>query len=139
MVLLNVKGEFVENYGTPQARPVHENSFLVIDGGTSQGEDQLKAFLKREGNKFGQDSVMFKSYNKEMAVEIGTRADASLGIGGEKVLGTWHPNKIGEFCTIMKGGRSFVFGSANFYRAWSYSVRREPGLLTDDEDLGRMF
>ena len=48
------------------ARPVDEHSYLVI-GKKGKDGGALKGFLKKHGEKYGQDSVLHKSHDSNEA------------------------------------------------------------------------
>jgi hypothetical protein len=52
----SVRGGYIENYGTPEAIPVHENTFFVVDQG---GKGTLEIALRKLGEEWNQDSIMF--------------------------------------------------------------------------------
>jgi hypothetical protein len=89
---------------------VEEPSLLLI--GIEGDDPRLKSFLIRNGRKYNQTSVMYKSGASNRAVEIYTRDDPALGVhDGQQVdRGVWHPNRsAAQFLTRLKGGRSFAF------------------------------
>ena len=52
----SIKGSYIENYGTPNAREVGESSFFVAD---LQDKGTLLNDLKKFGKEFDQDSILF--------------------------------------------------------------------------------
>ena len=52
----SVKGTYIENYGTPEAREVDEESFFVVD---IKDTGKLKSALIALGTEFEQDSITF--------------------------------------------------------------------------------
>jgi hypothetical protein len=105
---VKVKGRYIENHGTEHARAVDEHSYLVI-GKKGNDNGHLKGFLKKHGEKYGQDSVLHKAHDEEHANLHGTREGGFPGKGKTHNMGTFHPNKAGEYHTKMKGKRSFTF------------------------------
>jgi hypothetical protein len=124
----HVKGRYIENHGTPQARPVDEHSYL-IHGKAGNDNGELKHFLMHHGEKYGQDSVLHKAHDAEHAHLIGTREGGFPGKGVSHQVGKWHPNRAGEFHSVMRGrhgaGRTFAFESIQFLVPKSFSVREE--------------
>lgn len=108
-----VRGRYVENHGTPQARHVDEKSFLVV-GKKGDDKGELKKFLIKHGEKHGQDSILHKPHDKEEAILHGTKEGAFPGKGKTHNLGNFHPNRASEFHTAMKGSRTFAFASESF-------------------------
>lgn len=104
-----VVGHYIENPGTPNEQKVKEQSFLVISSANDSGK--LKNFLKRAGEKYDQDSVLYKDSSNEEAVLIGTASGRWPGLGQEEKIGKWHPNRIGTYYSQMKGHRTFTFES----------------------------
>ena len=101
---IKVKGRYIENHGTPEARAVDEHSYLVVG---KKGDDggHLLGFLKRHGEKYGQDSVLHKSAKESTAKLHGTREGGFPGKGQTHEVGEFHPNRAGEFHKI---GRAHV-------------------------------
>jgi hypothetical protein len=107
---IKVKGYSIENIGTSDAIKVEEESFLVISSPDDDGK--LKGFLRKAGQKYNQDSVLYKEPGK-LAILIGTNTNpkADPGLNKEIIAGKWKPNTIGQFYTRMKGHRTFTFES----------------------------
>ena len=59
---INVNGSYVENSGTPEETVVKEKSFLVIGDKNVDG-GKLLSFLKKEGQKFDQESIFYLQAN----------------------------------------------------------------------------
>lgn len=110
---IHVKGRYVENHGTPQAKHVDEHSYMVIG---KKGDDggHLKSFLKKHGEKYGQDSVLHKGHDEEHATLHGTKEGGWPGHGKTHNVGKFHPNRAGEFHSVMrgKGNRTFAFNES---------------------------
>jgi len=122
-----VKGRYVENKGTPQERPVDEHSYLIMG---KKGDDKgaLKHFMIHHGEKYGQDSVLHKAHNEPHAFLHGTREGGFPGKGQSHNVGTWHPNKVGEFHSVMKGHKdkhTFAFESVQFLTQKGFFEREE--------------
>jgi hypothetical protein len=107
-----VAGYYIEDDGKGNKRPVAEKSFLIAANPESTGK--LKDFLFKAGKKYDQDSVLFKSYNSDTAVLLGTASGRYPGLGVEVVIGKWKANAIGDYYTKMKNHRSFTFESVDF-------------------------
>ena len=121
---VKVKGRYIENHGTPNAKSVDEESYLVI-GKHGHDNGHLKGFLQTHGEKYGQDSVLHKAHDEDDAKLIGTREGGYPGHEKEVSVGKWHPNRAGEFHTAMKGGKTFAFESIEFVKPKSFSSREE--------------
>jgi len=135
----HIRGRYIENYGTKDARPVDEHSFLVI-GKKGHDSGALKGFLQHHGEKYGQDSVIHKAHNESTAKLLGTREGAWPGKGKEEDVGHWHPNRFSEFHSVLRtgkfhsamqgGGKSFAFTKEEWegfavYNPVSFSSRVE--------------
>jgi hypothetical protein len=121
---LKVKGRYVENHGTPQARNVDEHSYLVI-GKKGDDKGHLLHFLKAHGAQYKQDSILHKAHDEDNAALHGTKEGGFPGLGVKHDVGTWHPNRAGEFHTAMKGSRTFAFESFVFLNAPTFFNREE--------------
>lgn len=123
--VIRVKGRYIENFGTEDATPVDENSYLVVgDKGDDSGK--LLSFLQKLGKKYKQDSILHKGTQDEKAVLHGTKEGGWPGLGKTHETGTWHPDRAGEFHTLMRGGKKkFAFESFQFMNPPSFSSREE--------------
>jgi len=109
-----VKGRYVENFGTEHAKNVDEKSLLVI-GKEGHDNGHLLGFLKNHGEKYEQDSVLHKSHNSKNAMLHGTNESGWPGKGQTHDVGSWHPNRAGEFHSLIKGKKQFNFSEESFY------------------------
>ena len=102
----SIAGSYIENYGTPQAREVAENSYLVVD---IQDRGTLEADLLALGEEFEQDSIIFGSADGDGAL-IGTNncPDGYPGYHNKAVQGGAIFGKSGQFMSRVNG-RPFVF------------------------------
>lgn len=122
---VKVKGRYVENHGTPQAKNVDEHSYLVV-GKKGDDKGELKNFLLKHGEKHGQDSVLHKAAGESTAKLHGTREGGWPGKGKTHDVGNFHPDRAGEFHTAMKGGKkTFAFESIQFLTPVSFYNREE--------------
>lgn len=103
-----VNGKYVENIGTEHENPVSEKAFIVIG---KDGDDggKLKSFLLHHGEKYKQDSILHKPHHTEEAVLIGTNDNDYPGYGKLDPVGTFQPNRVGYFHSMLKNGRTFTF------------------------------
>lgn len=121
----HVRGRYIENHGTEHARHVDEHSFMV-HGKKGDDKGALKHFLVKHGEKYEQDSVLHKPHNSTKASLHGTSEGAWPGKGKSHEVGEFHPNRAGEFHSVMKGrGKSFAFEDYLFLQPRSFSRRRE--------------
>lgn len=100
-----INGVYIENYGSPDAREVHEKSFIVFD---YKNTGNLKSDLVKLGRKYDQDSVTFNSVKDGAYYLIGTNRTGYPGYGKEVKLGKPMFGQNGEFFSSVKG-RPFVF------------------------------
>lgn len=116
-----IKGSYIENFGSADAREVGENSFLVVD---TQNSGKLRASLLALGEEFEQDSIIFGPAG-ESGVLIGTNhcPGGYPGYGVEATQGGAIFGKTGEFMSRV-GGRPFVF--AESHELIEYGVLRYP-------------
>lgn len=122
---VNVKGRYVENYGTPEAKNVDEHSYLIV-GKKGDDKGELRNFLRGVGEKYGQDSVLHKAHNEKNAKLIGTKEGGFPGKDKEFDVGEFHPNRAGEFHTAMRNKRTFAFAeSIQFLNPISFFNRQE--------------
>jgi hypothetical protein len=108
-----VKGRYIENHGTAQARHVDEKALMVIG---KKGDDggQLLGHLKHLGHKYDQDSVLHKPHHSHTASLHGTNETGYPGKDKSVDVGSWHPNRAGEFHSLLKNRKPFAFGES-FY------------------------
>jgi len=104
-----VVGSYVENYDTPEANEVKEQS-LFVTCRSGQECDNLEADLVALGQKYNQDSILFKPAG-ESAYLVGTSQTAEWPPFGEKVnVGKPAMGKLAQFMSRVKN-RPFVFES----------------------------
>jgi len=112
-----VKGSYIEDYDTPQAKEVGEDVFFVVD---LDDKGNLEKDLKKLGEEFEQDSILFVPKGGDESRLVGTNKCPNGYPGYGKVVSYKHRNigKSGEFFTRVKG-RPFMFGECadpNAYR-----------------------
>ena len=111
--ITKIDGTYIENYGTPDAKEVQEESFFVVD---IQDKGQLKKDLIKYGEMFEQDGITFAEPNGDYYL-ISTN-ECPSGYPGRGKIGV--QEKIGkpvfgkatkdteEFFSKIRG-RGFVF------------------------------
>lgn len=119
-----IKGSYIENYGSDDAREVGENSFFVVD---IHDTKNLKKDLMLLGEYFEQDSIIFGLAGKQGDL-IGT-SRCEKAYPGYHVIATQGGaifGKGGEFMSRVKG-RPFVFSeSLEIGDVDEYGSRRHP-------------
>ena len=119
-----IKGSYIENYGSANAREVGENSFFVVD---IQDSGNLRDDLLKLGEEFEQDSIIF-GLAGETGSLIGTN-NCPTGYPGyhtEVPQGGAVFGKTGEFMSRVKG-RPFVFSESQ--ELVEYGVAKYPSEL----------
>lgn len=114
----SIKGSYIENYGTADAREVGENSFLVVD---TQNKGNLKSVLLALGEEFEQDSIIFGTAGGA-GVLIGTNhcPGGYPGYHKEAARGGAIFGKSGEFMSRVNG-RPFVFAETVELTEYGYA------------------
>ena len=101
---VEVIGSYPEPQDDGEVVVVKENSIFIF-GKRSDDEEVLKKLVKQLGKKYEQDSVLFKySSGKVVLMYMDGRSDAVLD-------GKFHPNKIGDYMSRMKDGKTFTIES----------------------------
>ena len=120
----SIKGSYIENYGSPDAREVGENSFLVID---LQDRGTLRDDLLALGEEFEQDSIIYGAAGAHGTL-IGTNhcPGGYPGYHNEAVQGGAIFGKGGEFMSRVRG-RPFIF--AEGAQLEEYGVAKFPSEL----------
>ena len=119
-----IKGSYIENYGSANAREVGENSFFVVD---IQDSGNLRDDLLKLGEEFEQDSIIFGSAGETGSL-IGTNncPTGYPGYHNEVPQGGAVFGKTGEFMSRVKG-RPFVFSESQ--ELVEYGVAKYPSEL----------
>jgi hypothetical protein len=111
-----MKGRYIENRGRPEERRVVEKLLLVTAGSDPRTHERLIAMAKHLARHFDQDSVLFKPYTDENAYLLGTtkRGFVDPPFGQTKLVGKFHPNKVGDYMVMLRrhhrGGLTSAFG-----------------------------
>lgn len=118
-----------------------EEAFFIIGG--KRSDKELKRLLITLGKDFTQDSIIFKPKDSHRAILIGTKDGAYPGLNVEKDIGTWHPDKIGEYYSTIRGkhGKPFIFERQSplpgNLMSLGYALRAlHEGQITEDELYG---
>jgi hypothetical protein len=108
---IKMNGHYIEGHGTPNAQDNDEVALFVI-GKDGDDNGKLKGALKKYGSSFDQESVLYKAFDKDDAVLIGTvdkNEDGESvwpGLGNESSVGKFNPMRVGEFYTTMKQSKN---------------------------------
>ena len=103
----NIKGSYIENFETPQAVEVSENSFFVVN---VNNDENFKSVISKLGTYFCQDTILYKKKGDD-AVLIGTNNSDFPGFGNEFKLGKFKGGKDAEFMSKVNN-RPFYFGES---------------------------
>ena len=119
-----IKGSYIENYGSANAREVGENSFFVVD---IQDSGNLRDDLLKLREEFEQDSIIFGSAGETGSL-IGTNncPTGYPGYHNEVPQGGAVFGKTGELMSRVKG-RPFVFSESQ--ELVEYGVAKYPSEL----------
>lgn len=109
---VRIRGSYIEHKGEPNERKVSEKSLLVIGRKSGDDKGELLGRLKKLGQKYGQDSILHKAHNEPTAKLHGTNHAEFPGFGKTADVGEWHPNRAGEYHSLLKGkpSKPFQFG-----------------------------
>lgn len=101
-----VKGSYIENYGSKDAKEVGEQSFFVVDLGDG---GKLEKILRDLGEEFEQDSILYIPKGAETGILIGTNRCPNGYPGYGKKIKMKNPvfGQSGEFMTRVNG-RPFI-------------------------------
>jgi hypothetical protein len=107
--ITEVKGAYVENYGTPEAVEVGESVFFVVD---LKDKGNLREVLRKLGKLWDQDSILFIPRGGKNSELWGTNYTSDYpGYGNKIVLPVLKMGKDdSQFLTRVKG-RPFYFES----------------------------
>jgi hypothetical protein len=101
--LLYLRGRYIENFGSPCARPTDEHAYLVF--GSDDDSGNLKGFLRKYGRRYEQDGVIHKGYYRDAHLHaLRTLPGLAMNDGDAKSLGRFHPNRLGVLHTLMTRG-----------------------------------
>lgn len=138
--LTTVGGNYIENYKTPEAVEVREQSFYVVNTSDYPKFIQNIANL---GEYYCQDTVLIIPQGGENAYLLGTNDDEWVGYGEKMRVGDFTAGDVAEFLTRV-GGRPVAFQDrkpdekglkdSTKDKDWSWQDREMRP--TDDEDLG---
>lgn len=107
-----VKGSYIENFQSDDAKEVGEDSWFVVNHqifGDDNG--QLENDLKKLGEKYDQDSILSVRSGKAVLIGTSKRDNAFPNYGQKVEVGTGKYGKVsGEFFSRVKG-RQFAFES----------------------------
>lgn len=148
---VKMKGGYVEGIGTKKETPVRENVFFIASKAMKpddspnheQFNKQNNLLFKKDmeslGNKYDQESIIFKPYGEQKAYILGT---TDVNENGEPVspgkgnmvlagdTGELKAGKGGDFQTLLwKNKRPFVFESVehpkSFFGSWSDFIHKK--------------
>lgn len=95
-----VDGSYIEDFDTPQAMEVSEDSLFVVN---LKDEPGFKEKMEALGRKFCQDSVLMIPKGGKGAFLLGTNNSEFPGLGNEISVGDLKYGEEAEFMTRVKG------------------------------------
>ena len=106
----SVKGSYIENYGSANAKEVGEHVFFVVD---LENKGNLEKDLRKLGEEFEQDSILFIEKGGDNSVLIGTNKcpNGYPGYGKKVSFKERQIASTGEFMTKVRN-RPFIFREA---------------------------
>jgi len=104
-----IKGSYIENHGSEDAKEVSEHSYFVASKTEGNDAGKLEKDLIQLGSTFDQDSILSIPYG-EKARLVGTsqRENAWPAYGQREQVGGFKGGKAAEFMSRVNN-RSFVF------------------------------
>lgn len=97
---LNIRGRYIENYGTARAKLNEEHGFLIF--GNADDSGNLKGFLRKYGRKFEQDAVIHKGYYCDAHLHaLKNLTDLGFADGQSRSLDHFYPDRIASYYTLM--------------------------------------
>jgi len=115
-----VKGSYIEDFDTPQAVEVKEESFFVVN---LEEDPNFTSNIKKLGEKFCQDSVLIIPKGGMAAHLVGTNDSDFPGYGKKIVVGNLKMGDESEFMTRV-GNRPVTFAeSLETYKSLSRNER----------------
>ena len=118
---IKIKGRFIENQGTENEKPVDEDVCLIIGDDSDLGKRRLKKMVQALGTKYEQESILYKPFDSDDAELIETVGENKGQITN---IGVWHPNKVGQYFSVMKHGNTFVFSPKEKKQRPAFERRR---------------
>jgi hypothetical protein len=100
----HVRGRYIENYGTVNARPVEEHSCFVM-GRKGDDSGNLKGCLRKAAREYEVGAFIYKSYYKDAELHILKGTAQRQGPSWEiRRLGPFHPSRIGDLHILLTRG-----------------------------------
>lgn len=103
--ITNINGSYIENFETPSAREVAEESLFVVN---IKDDPDFVSKIKLAGEKYCQDSVLIIELGGENSYLLGTNNNEFPGHGAKVSQGGVKLGLSGEFMSRVKG-RPFKF------------------------------
>lgn len=103
----NIRGNYIENYGTIDAVELGESSFFVVN---LKDDPNFKQNIFELSEYYNQDCFLFKPKGSDEAYNIGTNYGEYPGYGNADSIGKLHINIDNEFLSRV-GNASFAFTS----------------------------
>lgn len=126
----DVDGTFIENFDSPNAIPVNEDSMFVVN---LNDDPKFKEIIAGLGREYCQDSVLFIDKGTGNAYLHGTNNSSSPGLENDMTVGKWRGGHDGQFYTSVSG-RPFTFkeeklsNNANWFMSLVVNYRKNHNL-----------
>jgi hypothetical protein len=108
---VKAKGTYPEKQEDGTIAQAEEPTFLIT--APPEKKKQLHSFLMKHGAKYNQDTIFFKGHDEDEASLHTTvqRTPNDSPVGSSFSVGKFHPNKLSDYMTKLKGDRKFTFES----------------------------
>jgi hypothetical protein len=129
---VKVDGGYVQNFGEDTAQDVDEESYFVV--GNDKNPNSLKELLSELGEKYNQDSVLYKPVDGDVIL-IGTNDADFPGYGNESIV-----SKTEEFYSKIKD-RKFIFDNDNKDNKsrMEFPPEKKEEIDNEDDDLNEVL
>lgn len=100
-----ISGNYIENFNTPNAREMGENSYLVVN---LNDDPNFYNVIFQLSELYNQDCFLYKPKDSDEAYNIGTNNGEWPGYNNKETAGKFHQNVKSEFLSRI-GNSSFAF------------------------------
>lgn len=101
----SIRGNYIENFDTPQAKEVGENSYFIVN---LKDDPNFYQNIFTLSELYNQDCFLFKAKDSDDAYNIGTNVGQWPGYDVKEPAGKFHTNVKSEFLSRI-GNSSFAF------------------------------
>jgi hypothetical protein len=104
--ITDLKGIYIENYGTDDAKKVLEDSYLIVN---INKYSKFSDYIINLGEEYDQDCVMLITHGGNRGYLYGTNGATFPGLGNTEELGRLKVASDGEFYSKKSGSLKFTF------------------------------